>query len=81
MLALKPDEGKTLMPFEDRQIREFAVKSGISNGRSTLVPMEKLEDFAAIAVRSKLEEMAKECERFPFGDTAASFAAWIRSKA
>lgn len=69
------------MPFEDSQIREFALKSGISNGRATLVPIERLEDFAAIAVRAKLEELAKECERFPFGDTAASFAVWIRSQA
>ena len=69
------------MPFEDIKIREFAVKSGISNGRATLVPIEKLADFAAIAVEVKLEELAKECERFPFGDTASSFAAWIRSKA
>lgn len=69
------------MPFEDSQIREFALKSGISNGRATLVPIERLEDFAAIAVRAKLEEIAKECERLPFGDTAASFAVWIRSQA
>lgn len=69
------------MPFEDSQIREFALKSGISNGRATLVPIERLEDFAAIAVRAKLEEIAKKCEQLPFGDTAASFAVWIRSQA
>lgn len=30
------------------------------------------------AINAKLEAMAIECERMPFGDTSASFAAWIR---
>ncbi len=29
-------------------------------------------------LNDKLEAMAIECERMPFGDTGASFAAWIR---
>ena len=32
------------------------------------------------AVNAKLEAMAVECERMPFGDTAQSFAAWIRGQ-
>ena len=32
------------------------------------------------AINAKLEAMAVECERLPFGDTAQSFAAWIRGK-
>lgn len=30
------------------------------------------------AINAKLEVMARKCEQMPFGDTAASFAAWIR---
>jgi uncharacterized small protein (DUF1192 family) len=29
-------------------------------------------------INARLEAMARECERMPFGDTAQSFAAWIR---
>lgn len=29
-------------------------------------------------VNARIEAMAVECERMPFGDTAGSFAAWIR---
>lgn len=32
------------------------------------------------AINAKLEAMAVECERMPFGDTAQSFAAWIRGQ-
>ena len=31
-------------------------------------------------INAKLEAMAVECERMPFGDTSASFAAWIRGQ-
>lgn len=31
-------------------------------------------------INARLEAMAVECERMPFGDTSQSFAAWIRGK-
>ena len=37
-------------------------------------------DVAVRAVRLKLAEMANEVEKMPFGDTATSFSAWIRSQ-
>lgn len=37
-------------------------------------------DVAVRAIRLKLNEMANEVERMPFGDTAQSFAHWIRSQ-
>lgn len=36
-------------------------------------------DVAVRAIRLKLAEMAIEVELMPFGDTSASFAAWIRA--
>lgn len=41
---------------------------------------EFASDVAVRAVRLKLNEMANEVERMPFGDTAQSFAAWIRNQ-
>jgi hypothetical protein len=32
------------------------------------------------AVNDKLDEIAKKIEAMPFGDTAASFAVWIREQ-
>lgn len=32
------------------------------------------------AINDKIEAMARECERMPFGDTSASFAAWMRGQ-
>lgn len=37
-------------------------------------------DQTKAAINAKLEQMAVECERMPFGDTSASFAAWIRGQ-
>jgi len=34
--------------------------------------------YTSEQINAKLEAMAVECERMPFGDTGASFAAWIR---
>lgn len=36
-------------------------------------------DVAVRAMRLKLNELANEIEAMPFGDTAASFALWIRN--
>ena len=36
--------------------------------------------YTSDQINAKLEAMAVECERMPFGDTAQSFAAWIRGQ-
>ena len=38
-------------------------------------------DVAVRAIHLKLAEMANEVDLMPFGDTGASFAAWIRGQA
>lgn len=39
-----------------------------------------LVEFANRVIKIKLEEMAANCEKLPFGDTAQSFAVWIREQ-
>ena len=36
--------------------------------------------FAKLVAKAKAEEIATACERLPFGDTAHSFAVWIREQ-
>ena len=38
-------------------------------------------DVAVRAIKLKLAMMANEVDQMPFGDTAASFAQWIREQA
>ena len=37
-----------------------------------------IEHFAALVASAQLEEVAKEFDKMPFGDTAASFARFVR---
>jgi hypothetical protein len=37
-------------------------------------------DVAARAIQLKLKELANEINAMPFGDTAASFAVWIKEQ-
>ena len=49
------------------------------NYEATIVDgMKKMVD---IAIKMKCDEMADQIEKMPFGDTAASFATWVRSQA
>lgn len=41
---------------------------------------EFLYYFAKMVEKQKLNEVAAACERLPFGDTAQSFAVWIRQQ-
>lgn len=38
----------------------------------------RLEIFAQLVEQRQREEFAKKVEAMPFGDTGASFAAWLR---
>jgi ABC-type sugar transport system substrate-binding protein len=40
----------------------------------------ELEKLIAIAQNQKLDEVANRIAAMPFGDTAASFAVWIREQ-
>ena len=37
--------------------------------------------FARLVERRKCQELADKIQLLPFGDTASSFAAWVRSEA
>ena len=43
--------------------------------------LERLEAFAKLVEERKCQELANKIEKMPFGDTAASFAVWIREQA
>lgn len=38
-----------------------------------------LEAFAKLVAEAKKEQIAKKIEQLPFGDTAQSFAIWVRN--
>ena len=42
---------------------------------------DMLERFAQLVEKRKCKELAAKIELMPFGDTAASFAQWIRDQA
>lgn len=44
-------------------------------------PADELERFAALVSAAKCKELADQIDKMPFGDTAASFAVWIREQA
>lgn len=41
---------------------------------------QSIQNFAKLVSKAKVEEIATACERLPFGDTAHSFAIWIREQ-
>lgn len=40
----------------------------------------RFEAFAKLVEQNKINEIAAKCEKLPFGDTAHSFANWIREQ-
>jgi len=59
-------------------IRMYAKANGWSPAAFTDT-LEELERFAALVASAQLEEVAQEFEKMKnFGDTAASFAAFVR---
>jgi uncharacterized protein Yka (UPF0111/DUF47 family) len=40
-----------------------------------------VNQFVKLVEKRKCEELAKEIEKMPFGDTSQSFAQWVRSQA
>jgi hypothetical protein len=42
---------------------------------------EELEAFAKLVEQRKVNQIAEACYKLPFGDTAHSFALWIKEQA
>ena len=63
----------------DDEIRELAKKAGFDWG---FIKQEGLRhgmiDFAHLVAQQERERIAKKLEQLPFGDTAASFAIYVR---
>jgi len=65
------------------------MKDTIDMARETKMPydfvtgepiyLEKLKAFEALVRADERDRLAKECALLPFGDTAASFAVWIKN--
>lgn len=41
---------------------------------------EEIERFYNLVIRHDREKLAKKIEKLPFGDTAQSFAVWVREQ-
>ena len=63
----------------DDEIRELAKEAGFNWG---FIKQEGLRDgmidFAHLVAQQERERIAKKLEQLPFGDTAASFAIYVR---
>jgi len=68
-----------------RDTIDMASEAGIvyfSNGRWWMdagEPGDELKAFEALVRADERNRLAKECALLPFGDTAASFAVWIKN--
>ncbi len=60
-----------------------AASHGVENHRSGEVSFvfynEHLMNFAKLVAEAEKERIAKKIEQLPFGDTAQSFAIWVRN--
>lgn len=60
------------------EIIEMAVKAGIAKEVAE-VNIDIMEAFAKLVEEAEKERIAKKIEQLPFGDTAQSFAIWVRN--
>lgn len=60
------------------EIVEMAVQAGFDEHHAKFDL--RIETFANLVAAHKCEELARKMEKMPFGDTAASFALWIREQ-
>ena len=61
------------------EIIEMARQAGIGRGEGIGGMDEFLEVFAKLVAEAEKERIAKKIEQLPFGDTAQSFAIWVRN--
>ena len=64
-----------------KTVIEMAREAGFVVCRDESVLREMLERFAALVSAAKCKELADQIDKMPFGNTAASFAVWIREQA
>ena len=62
------------------EIIEFAKCSGIGMLLEVGGMDKCLEHFAKLVEQRKVNQIADACSKLPFGDTAHSFAVWIREQ-
>lgn len=62
-------------------IIRMALEVGLPHWYHTdgIVNEERVIAFANLVASAQLEEVAKEFDKMPFGDTAASFAIFVRN--
>lgn len=63
------------------ELIELAKEAGWPDSLVAPVIMEKLNEFANLVEKRKCNDLANQIDKMPFGDTAASFAVWIREQA
>lgn len=71
------------MTQEIIEMARQAASHGVENHRSGEVSFvfynEHLMNFAKLVAEAEKERIAKKIEQLPFGDTAQSFAIWVRN--
>jgi hypothetical protein len=66
--------------MKQEELFDLADKAGVGFVRySGEKNIEKMETLAALTRNQVLEEVAKEFDKMPFGDTSASFAIFVRN--
>lgn len=63
------------------ELIKLAKEAGWPDSLVAPVIMEKLNEFANLVEKRKCNDLANQIDKMPFGDTAASFAVWIREQA
>ena len=71
VISAARESGMVYRAFED----EFA------NANTDGIDLQTMEAFVKLVEARKCKELAAKIEQMPFGDTAASFAQWIREQA
>ena len=62
-----------------RQAGAYCQHQDFNMGHSYEFQPDQLEAFAKLAAEAEKERIAKKIEQLPFGDTAQSFAIWVRN--
>lgn len=66
---------KEAKQMNTKDLYQAALKAGGLEG----VSVPALERFANLVVEAERDRLSRECAQLPFGDTAASFAVWIKN--
>lgn len=75
---MKPED--VIRLAEEAGINYRALSDEFATGNGDGVEIEQMQAFAKLVAKHKREELAKKIEALPFGNTSASFAAWVREQ-